>query len=118
MSNPKQNPTAVSWTDPTTNTDGSAIAAGEITGYTVGVRSVTASGSVAGTYPFTASAPASSTDELLGAITPTLPPDTYVAAVQSNSASNGNSAWSSESNAFTITAPTPAPNPPTNVSVS
>lgn len=47
----KMNPTHVSWTDPTTNVDGTAIAAGEITGYQVGVRLTTATGSVAGTYP-------------------------------------------------------------------
>ena len=50
------NVTTAKWTDPTTNTDGSPIASGEITGYQVGVR--LASGQ-AGTYPYTASAPAS-----------------------------------------------------------
>jgi hypothetical protein len=64
------NPTKASWTDPTTNTDGSAIAAGEITGYLVGVR--LASG-VAGTYPYTATVAPAQTSDLLSALTPALP---------------------------------------------
>jgi len=108
------NPTTISWTDPTTNVDGTPIAAGEITGYAVGVRSTTASGSAAGTYPYTASAPSSSSSELLSALTPLLTAGTYVAAVQAVTAA-GNSAWSAESSPFTITE---IPNPPSNVLVS
>lgn len=112
-----QNPTQISWTDPTTNTDGSAIAAGEITGYAVGVRSNTAAGSVAGTYPFGATAPATAVSELLSLLTPVLPPDIYVAAVQAVTA-NGNSAWSAESAPFTIAPPVVIPNAPSGVTVS
>jgi hypothetical protein len=109
-------PTQVSWTDATTNIDGSAIGSGEVTGYTVGVRSTTVSGSVAGTYPYTASAPATATSDLLSALTPVLPPDTYVAAVMSTGPTN--SAWSTESAPFTIQAALPVPNAPSNVTVS
>lgn len=104
------NPTQVNWTDPTANVDGSPIAAGEITGYTVGVRSTTAAGSAAGTYPYSVTAPATSTSELLAAITPILPPDSYAAAVQANTA-GPSSAWSAEAS-FAIAAPAPTPNPP------
>lgn len=110
------NPTQITWTDATTNTDGTPIAAGEVTGYTVGVRSTTAAGSVAGTYPFTASAPATATSELLSALSAVLPADTYVAAVQSTGPVN--SGWSAESAPFTIAAPLPVPAAPTNVVVS
>lgn len=109
-------PTQVSWTDATTNIDGSAIGSGEVTGYTVGVRSTTVSGSVAGTYPYTASAPATATSDLLSALTPVLPPDTYVAAVMSTGPTN--SAWSTESSPFSIAAAPPVPNAPTGVTVS
>ncbi len=53
MSNPQVNLLAgkVSWTDPTTNTDGTPLSQNEITGYQVGLRSTTVSGSAAGTYP-------------------------------------------------------------------
>jgi hypothetical protein len=111
------NPTSITWTDPATNTDGSPLAAGEITGYSVGVRSNTAAGSAAGAYPYTASAPSTSTSELLSGLSSILPPDTYVAAVGATTA-NGGSAWSAESAPFAIGAPTPTPNPPTSVQVS
>lgn len=118
MAKATANPTNIAWTDPTTNTDGSPIAASEITGYGVGVRSTTIAGSVPGTYPYTATAPSTAVDELLSGLSAVLPPDTYVAAVQALSTTNGNSAWSTESASFTITAPVPAPSPPTNVQVS
>lgn len=109
-------PTQISWTDATTNLDGSAIDPSEITAYTVGVRSTTVAGSVAGTYPYTASAPSTATSDLLSALSPVLPPDTYVAAVMSTGPTN--SAWSIESSPFTIAAALPVPNAPTNVVVS
>lgn len=109
------NPTKATWTDPTTNTDGTAVSTGEITGYTVGVRNTAATGSVAGTYPYSASAPAGATSELLSALTPTLPTGVLLAgAVQALSSSNGNSAWSTEAT-FTLTAP---PSPPAGFSVA
>ena len=107
------NPTKFTWTDPTTNVDGSAIAAGEITGYTIGVRSTTAAGSVAGTYPITVTAPPSVTSDLLSAITPALPAGSYAAAIQAVTA-NSVSAWSAEAT-FTIAE---VPNPPTGFGVA
>lgn len=95
------------WVDATTNTDGSAIAAGEITGYQIGVRSATAQGSVAGTYPILLpTAAASATSEAVSAATPMLQPDTYFAAIRSTGPLN--SAWTSELE-FTIAQPVPQP---------
>lgn len=103
------NPTQFSWTDPTTNIDGSPIVAGEITGYIIGIRSTTATGSVAGTYPITANvAGAAATMELLSALGTTLKPDTYAAAIRT--AGPVPSLFSTEAT-FTITPP--QPNPPT-----
>lgn len=79
------NPTGFSWTDPTTNVDGTPLADGEVTGYTVGVRSTTVAGSVAGTYPITgAVAGATSTGETIAALNAMLKPDTYAAAVRAD----------------------------------
>ena len=105
------NPLSVSWTDPTQNTDGSAITAGEITGYGVGVR--LASGT-AGTYTSTAAVSPTSTLCLLSALAPPLVAGSYVAAVRVVGPTN--SAWSAESTAFTIAAG--VPNPPTAVLVA
>lgn len=114
-------PTKFDWTDPTTNTDGSPVAAGEITGYEVGVRDTTAAGSAAGTYPFRATAPATATEELISLLSPALPKGVaLVGAVRALTAgmdANNNpitSAWSMETNSFTLTPPAPVPNPPTN----
>lgn len=105
------NPSKFTWTDPTTNTDGTALASGEITGYIVGVRP--ASGT-AGTYPSTLTAPAGSTSALLSALAPALALGTYFAAVQTESTTNGPSAWSAEVS-FTLVI---APNPPSAFAVS
>jgi hypothetical protein len=103
-----------SWTDPTTNTDGSPIQSGEITGYNVGIRSTTAAGSTAGTYPIVAQvAGATAANEAVSAIGTVLKPDTYAAAIQS--VGPVNSAWSAEIE-FTIAQP--VPNPPTDFSVA
>lgn len=103
-----------SWTDPTTNTDGSALQSGEISGYAIGIRSTTAAGSVAGTYTITAQvAGATAANEALSALGTVLKPDTYAAAIQS--VGPVNSAWSSEIQ-FTIAQP--VPNPPTDFSVA
>ncbi len=107
------NPTKFTWTDPTTNVDGSAIAAGEITSYTIGVRNTTATGSVAGTYTITVTAPPTVTSDLLSAITPALPAGSYAAAIQANTASTS-SPWSTEAT-FTIAE---VPNPPTGFGVA
>lgn len=108
-------PVKVTWTDPTKNVDGSAIPAGEITGFMIGVRDTSVTGSAPGTYPFTATAPASATSELFSLLVPVLPTGKPLAvAAQTLSASNGNSAWSAEAT-FTIPA---LPNPPDAVSVA
>jgi hypothetical protein len=106
------NSTKISWTDPTLNTDGTAIAAGEITSFAVGVRLATGT---LGTYAYTASAPASAVSELLTLLAPILPTGvSLVAGVQVQSTANGNSGWT-ESSPFTLLA---TPNPVTNVVVS
>ncbi len=106
------NPVNFTWADPTTNVDGSAIVAGEILGYTIGVRSTTAAGSVAGTYSKTVViATPTATSEAVSALG--LVPDNYAAAIRTNSAIN--SSWSAEI-AFTIVPPTP--NAPTLFSVA
>lgn len=116
MTIPTINPSTAkfSWTDPATNTDGSAIQSGEITGYNVGIRSATAAGSVAGTYPIIAQASgAAAASEAVSAIGTVLKPDTYAAAIQTIGPVN--SAWSSEVE-FTIAQP--VPNPPMDFSVA
>lgn len=104
------NATQISWTDPTTNTDGSAVASGEVTGYLVGVR--LASGS-AGVYPYTVSVAPTSLSAPLSSLAPTLPSTgSFLAAVEALSANS--SGWSVEA-AFTLAA---TPNPPQAVTVS
>lgn len=116
MTIPTVNPSIAkfSWTDPTTNTDGSPIQSGELTGYAIGIRSATATGSVVGTYTITAQVSgAAAANEALSAIGTVLKPDTYAAAIQSVGPIN--SAWSSEIE-FTIAQP--VPNPPTGFTVA
>jgi hypothetical protein len=99
------------WTDPTTNTDGSPITTGEITGYQIGVRPSTGS---AGTYPVTVAVSGpTTTSEALSAITPPLTPGSYAAAIRSVGPTD--SAWSNEAT-FTIAAPVPSA--PTGFAVS
>ena len=106
-----KNPTVMSWTDPTTNVDGSAIVAGEITGYLVGLRSTTAAGSAAGVYPITAAVPAGDTSAPISVFGPLAAGD-YAAAAQTNGPND--SAWSAEV-LFTIA---PVPAPPTGFSLA
>ncbi len=109
------NPTTFNWTDPTTNTDGTPIAAGEITGYTVGVRSTSATGSVAGTYPIMGSVTdPTATSELFTQLNTMLKPDTYAAAIRTDGPVP--SAWLPTEVTFTIVAP--QPNPPSTFAVS
>jgi hypothetical protein len=105
----------VSWIPPIANADNSPLTPGEITGYIVGLRSTTAAGSAAGTYPIHSplTAPDAVT-EAIGAITASLQPDTYAVAVQTQS-KNGPSVWSVEL-LFTGTLPVPAA--PTGVQVA
>ena len=94
------------WTDPTKNTDGTAITAGEVTGYQIGVRP---SSGTPGTYPvLTSIAGSTATSEPLTSLSSVLAPGAYAAAIQA--VGPVNSAWSAEIS-FTIAPPTP--NPPT-----
>jgi hypothetical protein len=104
MSNPKQ----FSWVIPTTNTDGTPIAAGEITGFVIGIRPSTG---VAGTYTqtVTVSSPTATTYPVSSV---TLAAGSYAAAVQVIGPND--SAWSAEST-FTITE---TPNAPTGFTVA
>ncbi|HUD12002.1 MAG TPA: hypothetical protein VMS08_06330 [Candidatus Saccharimonadia bacterium] len=108
-------PTTASWTDPTKNVDGSAIAAGEITGYTVGARIV--AGTAAGTYAYSVTVPSTATSEPLSLLLPVLPTGVpLAAAVKANTATTA-SAWSTEAT-FTLPAAIPVPQPPSAFSVS
>lgn len=97
------NPTKVSWIAPTTNTDGSAIAAGEITGYNVGIRPATGS---AGTYNTLIPVSGAAT---LSVALPALTAGSYQVAVQV--VGPNNSAWSPEA-AFSIVVTPQAPSTP------
>jgi hypothetical protein len=114
MSTPKQ----FTWVDPTTNTDGTAITPGEITGYTIGIRSLSAAGSVAGTYPILVSVSSpTATTETLAQIATTLgkplAPDNYAAAIRALGLVSSD--WTGEEN-FTVDPP--KPNPPSGFSVA
>ena len=106
----------VSWTAPTAGSDGQPLAGGDVvTGYIVGLRSLTATGSVSGTYPIQSPlTAATATSESLSAITASLKADDYAASVQAQSA-DGPSAWGTE---FQFTGVLPVPNPPTGISVA
>jgi len=116
------NPTEFSWTPATTNEDGSPVAAGELTGVTIGIRSTTAAGTVPGTYPITIPVPgAALTKELLSAAYSAglamLKPDTYMPAIREESV-NGSSKWSVEAPADEFQIVPPAPLAPSGFSVS
>lgn len=114
---------SVAWVDPTLNKDGSAVSATEITSYTVGVRDTTATGSTAGSYPFSVTAPSTTTHELISLLAPALPKGVaLVASVKANTATAADpslpsSDWAPESAAFQLPVPPPVPVPPTGVSV-
>lgn len=99
------------WTIPTTNVDGTAITAGEITGYRIGIRPATGT---AGTYPtlVSVSDPAATSEPFSALATP-MAPGNYAAAIMSVGPTN--SAWSSEIS-FAVAAP--APNPPSGFGVA
>ena len=106
----------VSWVDPTLGTDNQPLSGGDaITGVLVGLRSLTATGSVAGTYPFTAQVAANVTTEAVAAVLgANMKADSYAAAVQVLS-SNGPAAWSAE---FSFQGALPVPLAATGVSVA
>lgn len=77
------NPTEFDWVPPTTDTDGNPLPAGAITGYQIGIRSTTATGSVAGTYAISASiASAATTKELFTQLGTVLAVGSYAAAIK------------------------------------
>lgn len=106
----------VSWTPPTLGTDNQPLAGGDVvTGYIVGLRSLTAVGSAVGTYPIQSPpTPPNATSEALSAVTASLKADDYAVSAQALSA-NGPSAWATE---FQFTGVLPVPNPPTGVSAA
>lgn len=109
------NPTTATWSDPTTNTDGSPIAAGEITGYSLGIRVGTLTPPTGTPGVYTVNVPvagAAAATELLSAISPILVPNNYVAAIEA--VGPVDSAYSAEY-AFVIAPPTP--NAPPNFAV-
>jgi hypothetical protein len=104
------NPTQFSWVEPTVNTDGTPVAAGEITGYQVGVRP--ASGTP-GTYPDTASVSGATTlTATIASVNPALLSGSYAAAVRAIGPTD--SAWSAEIT-FAIAG---VPTPPTGFTVN
>lgn len=110
-------PKNFSWTVPTQNVDGSPIAAGEITGFQIGVRpaSSPAVAQNGGTYPINMPVdPATATSDPLSELNPPLTPGNYFCAIQTLSTTNGNSAWTNEF-AFTVF---PQPEAPSNFAVA
>jgi hypothetical protein len=108
------NPKEFNWTPPTTNTDGSPVTAGELTGYTIGIRSGALGDAGVGTYALSVPVAGGTTtketlDAAYAAGLALLAVGTYVAAVRAESTA-GPSGWSNEVD-FTI-ALSP-PNPPT-----
>jgi hypothetical protein len=94
--------------------DGAPVQGADVTGFIVGLRSLTVPGSAPGTYPILSPiVPASATSDALSAVTASLKPDDYAVAVQAQSA-NGPSVWSVE---VAFTGELPRPNSPTDVSV-
>jgi hypothetical protein len=102
--------TGWTWVPPTTNTDGSAITPGEITAFTIGIRSTTASGTAPGTYPITVNAPPNATSETFAEASLMLTPDTYQSAINTiaGATSSGFTAETPQSQ-FVISAPVPNP---------
>jgi hypothetical protein len=97
------NPTQFTWTDTTTNADGTPIVAGEVTGYTVGVRPATGT---AGTYPITGSVTSpTATSELFTSLNTMLTPGSYAAAIRADGPVT--SPWSAEIT-FTVAPEQPA----------
>ncbi len=109
------NPKTISWIAPTQNASpaGTPITAGEITGYMIGARDVNAAGSVAGTYPITATVNDPTALSAPITVLGTLAPGTYAASVMTLGPSD--SVWDPTEAQFTIA---PIPNPPSGFSVA
>ena len=108
------NPTQFTWTVPTTNVDGTPIAAGEVIGYAVGLRDVSAS--TPGVYSRQVSVLNPTATSV--AVPTDLADGTYAAAVLA--IGTPNSAYSPEitfSYAQPVVVP-PVPNAPTNLAVA
>lgn len=92
------------WTDPTTNTDGTPITSGEVTGFTLGIGLSTGSYTI-----LTPVTGPTATSVAIAAVTPVLVPGTvYFAAVRT--AGPNPSGWSNE---FSFTLAAEVPSPPT-----
>jgi len=111
----------ISWVDPTLNTDGSAITAGEVSGYLVGIRDTAANPSVAGTYPKTAvvtgGGATSALMSVLGFLSGLVRGGTYAVAAESEVGGAAVGAWSPEF-VFTYSPPALVPNPPASLKVA
>jgi len=101
--------TTFTWVDPTLNTDGSAIGATEITGYQIGIGTVTDVYSI-----LCPAVAASAVTETLAATGEVLVPGSYFVAVRAVTAS-AVSAWSNQG---TFVVAVPVPNAPTGFTVS
>lgn len=100
-----------SWTDASKNLDGSAIVAGEVTGFLIGIRQ---SSGTAGTYPINSPAiAANAVSEAVALITPALQPGDYAASIKSVGPTNSD--WSPE---VTFTIALPIPNAPSGFTVA
>ena len=106
----------VSWTAPTVGTDNLPLSGGDaVTGYIVGLRSLTATGSQAGTYPIQSPpTAANAVTEAISSIAANLKADDYAVSVQAQS-QDGPSVWAAE---FQFTGVLPVPSPPTGVSAA
>jgi len=93
--------TGFSWPTPTTHTDGTPIAAGELAGYQIGI------GTAAGNYTVFLDLPATATSVAFSAFVSFLAPGTYHAAIKAIGATQAsNSAWSNDVT-FTVSVVTP-----------
>jgi len=103
------NPVKFTWAAPTANADGTPIAAGEITGYQIGIRKSTdpVPAQAGGVYPTLMPAePSSVFSEALALLTPPLASGSYFAAIQATTA-NGPSLWSTEISFSWVSLPLP-----------
>ena len=120
MSLPQVNLTSgtVTWVDTTANVDNSPFTPGEVSGYVVGLRSLTAAGSVAGTYPILSPlVAADATSDALSKISQSLKPDDYAVSVMAKGVAgvSQDSAWGTE---FQFTGVLPQLSPPTGISAA
>lgn len=114
----------ITWVDPTANTDGSALAANEVTGYQIGGRVV--AGGVAGTYTSTttvqgAASTTADTADLQPALAVGVPLAFSIRTLTSEVDAKGDpvvSAWFTPEIMATLPVPAPVPNAPTGFSLA